>query len=296
MADHSVKWIKLKTSLFDDEQFKLIEAMPEADTIYYIWMRLMILAGKCNQGGYVVLNEQIPYTPDMLSTIFGRKKSIIISALESFKSMGMIEIDEKGIYLQGFEEEQNLLELNKKRELTRIRVSSYREKNKLIEDSENGLCNALQVVTDQRYSNDMKRGCNATDKIRLEESRSEKNPPTPLARAKGGSGKPLRKPDFLSMIPEVFISDAELMILLRDWVEKRSVGKSKLTELGFRQQLKRLQKWLITHGREKTMSCLEEAIANEWMGIREPKNGIPVNGQNIGKSLFREPDYGSPDV
>ncbi|MBN3374799.1 hypothetical protein CF087_22550, partial [Clostridium botulinum] len=30
-----VKWIKITTNMFDDEKIKLIDAMPERDTVHY---------------------------------------------------------------------------------------------------------------------------------------------------------------------------------------------------------------------------------------------------------------------
>ena len=41
-----VKWIKLSTQMFEDEKIKLIEQMPEADTILIIWVKLLAQAGK----------------------------------------------------------------------------------------------------------------------------------------------------------------------------------------------------------------------------------------------------------
>ena len=41
-----VKWIKLSTSMFEDEKIRLIESMPEADTLLIIWIRLLAQAGK----------------------------------------------------------------------------------------------------------------------------------------------------------------------------------------------------------------------------------------------------------
>ncbi|MFA1421627.1 phage replisome organizer N-terminal domain-containing protein, partial [Enterococcus faecalis] len=34
-----ISWIKLKTTMFDDEKIKLIQSMPEADAILVIWIR-----------------------------------------------------------------------------------------------------------------------------------------------------------------------------------------------------------------------------------------------------------------
>lgn len=45
-----IKWIKLSVNMFDDEKIKLIETMPEADTIIVIWVKLLALAGRSNMG------------------------------------------------------------------------------------------------------------------------------------------------------------------------------------------------------------------------------------------------------
>jgi len=34
-----VSWIKLTTAMFDDEKIKVIESMPEADTLIVIWIK-----------------------------------------------------------------------------------------------------------------------------------------------------------------------------------------------------------------------------------------------------------------
>ncbi len=44
--------------------------MPDADTIIVIWVKLLTLAGKKNMNGYIFLAENIPYTDEMLSTLF----------------------------------------------------------------------------------------------------------------------------------------------------------------------------------------------------------------------------------
>ena len=127
MAD--VKWIKLTTSMFDDEKIKLIESMPDRDAILIIWIKLIIQAGKSNASGYICLNDTIPFSDEMLATIFNRPLNTIRLAIETFRKFGMIEItDNGGIYLTNFEKHQNIEGLEKIREQTRLRVARYREK------------------------------------------------------------------------------------------------------------------------------------------------------------------------
>ena len=68
----SVKWIKITTDIFSDEKILLIESMPEADTIIVIWFKLLVLAGSTNNYGMLTINDTIPYTDEMLATIFRR--------------------------------------------------------------------------------------------------------------------------------------------------------------------------------------------------------------------------------
>jgi predicted phage replisome organizer len=103
-----VKWIKLSTNIFDDEKIQLIEQLPEADAIIVIWFKLLTLAGKQNNDGILMLNDRIPYTIEMLSSIFRRKPMIVQLALETFKAFGMIEITDNVYKLSNWSKHQTL--------------------------------------------------------------------------------------------------------------------------------------------------------------------------------------------
>lgn len=129
------KWIKLSTAMFDDEKIRLIEQMPEADTIIMIWVRLLIQAGKTNSSGYIFLSDTIPYTDEMLAAIFNRPINTVRLALETFKNFGMIEIDDESfIHIANWEKHQNVEGLERIREQTRKRVQKHRQQ-KSIESS-----------------------------------------------------------------------------------------------------------------------------------------------------------------
>jgi predicted phage replisome organizer/uncharacterized phage protein (TIGR02220 family) len=123
-----VKWIKLSTNMFEDEKIRLIETLPEPDTILIIWIKLLAQAGKTNATGYIFLNEHIPYTDEMLATIFNRPISTVRLALKTFEQFGMIEINDGNfICISNWDKHQNLIGLEKIREQTRQRVSKHRE-------------------------------------------------------------------------------------------------------------------------------------------------------------------------
>lgn len=151
-----VKWVKVSTSIFDDEKIKFISCLPNRDTIFYIWIRLIVIAGRCNAGGYVLLTENIPYTEDMLCVFMNRSLDTIKYALDTFRRLGMIDVDSKGIYILNFNKHQNAEGLEKIREQTKKRVAEYRARNKLLEHNDGVTLPVTLPVTQ----------CNATDKDR----------------------------------------------------------------------------------------------------------------------------------
>ncbi|PFK18164.1 phage replisome organizer N-terminal domain-containing protein [Bacillus cereus] len=127
-----VKWIKLSTSMFEDEKIRLIESMPEADTLLIIWIRLLAQAGKTNASGYIFLSKNIPYSDEMLATLFNRPIATVRLALQTFQQFGMIEItDDQYICISNWEKHQNVDGLEKIREQNRLRKQRQREKLKL---------------------------------------------------------------------------------------------------------------------------------------------------------------------
>lgn len=126
-----VKWIKITTNMFDDEKIKLIDAMPERDTIHYIWIRLLVQAGKTNANGYIFLNENVPYTEEMLSTIFNRPINSVRLALQTLSSFGMIHVQEDNlIKISNWDKHQNIEGMERVREQNRLRKRKQRENEK----------------------------------------------------------------------------------------------------------------------------------------------------------------------
>lgn len=134
MAD--VKWIKIVTDLFDDEKILLIESLPGSDSIIVIWFKLLCLAGKNNNSGVFVMNDKIPYTEEMLSTIFRRDLNTVRLALTTFENFGMIEIMNNVITIPNWSKHQNLDQLEERKEYMKDYMKKYREKQKLLADGE----------------------------------------------------------------------------------------------------------------------------------------------------------------
>lgn len=126
-----VKWIKISTGLFDDEAIQIILDLPEGSVLLEIWLRLLIAAGKCNDSGILYLKENIPYTPELLATIFNKKEKQINYALQTFSKFNMIKIlENKNILIQNWEKYQNLSGLEQIREYNRLAQQKSRKKKK----------------------------------------------------------------------------------------------------------------------------------------------------------------------
>ena len=127
-----VKWIKIVTDIFDDEKIILIEAMPEADAIIVIWFKVLCMAGKQNNGGVLMLNNRMPYTDEMLSTIFRRSLPVVRLALSTFERLGMIEIVSGAVTIPNWGKHQNLEGIQARRNYMAGYMRDYREKQKQI--------------------------------------------------------------------------------------------------------------------------------------------------------------------
>lgn len=135
MAD--INWIKLRVDMFDDEKIKIIQSMPEGDAILVIWIRIIALAGKCNAKGLVLIEDEFPYSDEMLATIFNKPLATVRLALGTFEKFRMIERTEKGIYISNFEKHQNTEGMEKIREQARRRKQREREKKRALLEAGN---------------------------------------------------------------------------------------------------------------------------------------------------------------
>lgn len=154
-----IQWIKLSVNMFDDEKIKLIRTMPEGDGITMIWIQLLCLAGKINDGGAVYMGQNLAYSDEMLATILDHPINTMRSALKTLEQFELIEIRDNGkIDIVNWEKHQNIEGMDRIREQNRLRKQRQREKQKQLE---------LKSVTS--------RDSHATEKIREEKNREDKD-------------------------------------------------------------------------------------------------------------------------
>ncbi len=126
------KWIRIVTDIFDDEKIRLIEGLPNGDTLIVIWIRLLCFAGKNNNNGVFMFNRKMPYTDEMLASIFNRDIKIIRMALKTFEQFGMIELVNDVITIPNWEKYQSQGAYEKKKEYDRLYQQQRREKQRML--------------------------------------------------------------------------------------------------------------------------------------------------------------------
>lgn len=151
MAD--VKWIKITTDIFDDEKMYAIETQQDGQLMELIWFKLLCLAGKCNNHGFLMINNKIAYTDEMLSKIFRIEMGSVQRALALFEQLEMIEVVENAYMIANWDKHQNEQGLEDLRAKQRERTRRCREKQKQLQLEQKEDCNVTSNVTDTLQSN-----------------------------------------------------------------------------------------------------------------------------------------------
>lgn len=141
---NEVKWIKIVTDIFNDEKMYAIETLPDGFTMELVWFKILCLAGKCNQNGYLCVSTKIAYTDEMLAKIFRMEIGIVQRALNLFQELEMIEVVDNAYMVSNWLLYQSGDRLDEIKEQTRLRQQRFREKQKQI--GSNVTCNVTDNV------------------------------------------------------------------------------------------------------------------------------------------------------
>lgn len=174
-----IKWIKLSTGMFEDEAIKVILSMPDGSTLLEIWLRLLISAGKINNNGLIYFKENIPFTEDMLATVFNKETTIIKYALTTFQKFGLIEVlDNNQILIKNWEKHQNIEGMEKIKEQNRIRKQKQREREKLLLTDKNNMSRDMSRDVTQQNKNknkNIEKDIDIDIDVVVEEEKEEEN-------------------------------------------------------------------------------------------------------------------------
>jgi len=116
-------YLKLKENYFDDDSIVLLESMQ--DGVLYSNILLKLYLKSLKHGGRLQLDEDIPYTAQMIATITRQQIGTVERALQIFLKLGLVEVLESGtFYMSNIELliGQSSTEAERKRASTRDRV------------------------------------------------------------------------------------------------------------------------------------------------------------------------------
>ena len=95
-------YLKLKESYFDDDAIVLLESMQ--DGILYSNILLKLYLKSLKNGGKLQLDENIPYTAQMIATITRQQVGTVERALQIFMKLGLVEPLQNGaLYMSNIE-------------------------------------------------------------------------------------------------------------------------------------------------------------------------------------------------
>ena len=95
-------YLKLKESYFDDDAIVLLESMQDGMLYSNILLKLYLKSLK--YGGTLQLDENIPYTAQMIATITRQQVGTVERALQIFMKLGLVEpLDNGALYMSNIE-------------------------------------------------------------------------------------------------------------------------------------------------------------------------------------------------
>lgn len=284
MAD--VKWIKIVTDIFDDEKMLLIESLPSADSIMVVWFKLLCLAGKTNNSGVFIFNERIPYTDEMLASIFRRDVNVVRMALQTFESFGMIEIIDNVITIPNWTKHQTLDAYERQRERDRLKKQRARAEKKALISAKSGDASG-------DTSGDAPRDVPAIDKeedkdIEVDKDRdinkgASDEPPLPTP-------PPTKGIDFGSLSPR-------MIEMVEKWLQYKKERRESYKPTGLNALISQIENNVDRYGEDAVIELIASCMAANWRGIifeklknqQQPGRG-PARGSegNVFAEMLRE--------
>lgn len=245
-----VKWIKLSVNTFDDEKIKLIKALPEGNALIVIWCQLLCLAGKVNDSGYIYIGQNMPYTDEMLATIFNEPVNNVRLALQTFQQFGMIENTEHGLFLVNWGSYQNLDGMDKIREGNRVRNIEYRQRRRLT--GEHDITHDITVTSHD-----------ALEEERRKKNKSKNNTtPTP-SKINYAERVTMLESEYATLTQELGKEGADRCIAILD-TYKGANGKQ------YKSDYLAIKNWVIQRYKEEAAKAVKVGIAPPPPAVKQP--------------------------
>lgn len=255
-----VKWIKISVDIFNDEKLQAIGTLPDGNMIQLVWIKLLCLAGKCNEGGLLMVTRELPYTDEMLAKRFDMEIGQVQRALDIFQRAGMIEVIENIYMVSNWSKYQSTQSLEEMKAKHRERQRNYveRKRQKLLEEKKkkddviNDVTNDVTMTDSCSYSlSNYKHNFNTNNNL--------------------DNYKYLISNDIYK--DSSYIKDRpELDAIISDWMTyKDGVTPKNKGKYVSQMSMSKVLTMVINHDKEYGTDAVREAvdmsIANQWVGI-----------------------------
>ena len=255
-----VKWIKISVDIFNDEKLQAIGTLPDGNMIQLVWIKLLCLAGKCNEGGLLMVTRELPYTDEMLAKRFDMEIGQVQRALDIFQRAEMIEVIENIYMVSNWSKYQSTQSLEEMKAKHRERQRNYveRKKQKLLEEKKK----------EDDVINDVTNDVTMTDSCSYSLSNNKHN---------FNTSNNLNNYRYLidnNVYKEsIYIKDRpELDAVISDWMTYKDgmTPKSK-NKYASQMSMSKVLTVIIKHDKEYGTDAVREAvdlsISNQWVGI-----------------------------
>lgn len=121
-------WVKIMCNILDHRKIKMIRKGPEGNTLVLLWLLMLAEGGKCNRGGYLMVSNTLPYTPETISMVTDIPLPTVLLGLSTFAGLDMIDRNDTAIFIKNWGRYQSEDKLEARRDKERIRQQRHRQK------------------------------------------------------------------------------------------------------------------------------------------------------------------------
>ena len=247
---NDVKWIKLTVNVFDDEKFDAIRTLPDGNDIQLVWVKLLCLAGTCNESGFLMLTREIPYTDEMLASRFHMDTGVVQRAMMLFQKLEMVEVVDNIYMVSNWLKYQSGERLDEIKEKHRQAQKRYRERQRLSCNNKNG-----DITSD--VTRDVTSDVTPSYSLISNSNLNNLNYLVNESKYKDSS---------------YLLNNSLLLESIREWMDYKDNKKPRTqhhydTEMGISKLLTRIINADKENGTDYVIECINNSIANNYQGI-----------------------------
>lgn len=129
-----VSWIKIYIDWYDSRKIKYLRKLPKGNEYALLWIMVLSLAGKSNNGGKLSITDDLPYALEDLANELGFKAQIVKQGFSEFLKLGMVIQEDDFYIIANWEEYQNADKMAEIREYNRQKQRESRARRKNVND------------------------------------------------------------------------------------------------------------------------------------------------------------------